>query len=127
MFESLLELFTVPNTAIDKDDFCSHLEKKKKSSQPANQASIRLEFQVCVSYYIISFLSKYTCDSKKSKCCHLKSKSVGLFWLHAFPSFCSFVFHVIADNLIWLPCRSVILYKFLNNWLYSTRIVHEGW
>ena len=46
MFEALLEAFTVPDTAIDKDHFCNYLENQQLNSTPKNQTFQKLEFKV---------------------------------------------------------------------------------
>ena len=46
VFEALLEAFTVPDTSIDKDHFCTYLENQQLNITPKNQTFQNLEFQV---------------------------------------------------------------------------------
>ncbi|XP_052063941.1 receptor-type tyrosine-protein phosphatase S-like [Mytilus californianus] len=45
VFEALLELFTVPNTSIQKNDFCEYIQKQENKTLPTNQTIYREEFQ----------------------------------------------------------------------------------
>ncbi|CAG2257823.1 Tyrosine-protein phosphatase non-receptor type 7,Receptor-type tyrosine-protein phosphatase R,Tyrosine-protein phosphatase non-receptor type 5,Receptor-type tyrosine-protein phosphatase beta,Receptor-type tyrosine-protein phosphatase N2 [Mytilus edulis] len=45
VFEALLELFTVPDTSIHKDDFCGYIEKQQNKTLPKNQTMYSEEFQ----------------------------------------------------------------------------------
>ncbi|XP_063398426.1 uncharacterized protein LOC134683184 [Mytilus trossulus] len=46
VFEALLELFTVPETAIPKKDFCKYIEDQECKTLPKNQKVYKREFQV---------------------------------------------------------------------------------
>ncbi|XP_063446685.1 uncharacterized protein LOC134726180 [Mytilus trossulus] len=45
VFETLQELFTVPNTSIQVNDFCSYVQEQENTKVPQNQKTYRLEFQ----------------------------------------------------------------------------------
>ncbi|XP_052059403.1 receptor-type tyrosine-protein phosphatase mu-like isoform X2 [Mytilus californianus] len=45
VFEALLELFTVPDTSIQKNDFCGYIEKQQNKTLPKNQTMYSEEFQ----------------------------------------------------------------------------------
>ncbi|VDI44159.1 receptor-type tyrosine-protein phosphatase T [Mytilus galloprovincialis] len=45
IFEALLELFTVPNTSIPKNDFCQFILDQDKKTIPRNQKFYKVEFQ----------------------------------------------------------------------------------
>ncbi|CAG2194765.1 PTPRT [Mytilus edulis] len=45
VFEALLELFTVPETAIPKNDFCKYIEDQECKTLPKNQKVYKREFQ----------------------------------------------------------------------------------
>ncbi|XP_052105281.1 receptor-type tyrosine-protein phosphatase epsilon-like [Mytilus californianus] len=46
VFDVLLELFTVPQTAIRKSEFCRYIENQGNQTIPQNQKMYRLEFQL---------------------------------------------------------------------------------
>ena len=45
LYEALLEALTVSNTAIDKEQFCAHLDSHQNKPMPKNQTLLWLEFQ----------------------------------------------------------------------------------
>ncbi|CAC5381245.1 Receptor-type tyrosine-protein phosphatase beta,Tyrosine-protein phosphatase non-receptor type 1,Receptor-type tyrosine-protein phosphatase R [Mytilus coruscus] len=45
VFEALLELFTVPETSIPRDNFCGYIEQQENKRLPQNQTMYRQEFQ----------------------------------------------------------------------------------
>ncbi|CAG2193358.1 Tyrosine-protein phosphatase corkscrew,Tyrosine-protein phosphatase non-receptor type 7,Receptor-type tyrosine-protein phosphatase alpha,Receptor-type tyrosine-protein phosphatase eta [Mytilus edulis] len=45
VFETLQELFTVPDTSIHVNDFCSYVQEQENTKVPQNQKTYRLEFQ----------------------------------------------------------------------------------
>ncbi|CAC5379812.1 PTPRT [Mytilus coruscus] len=45
VFETLQELFTVPDTSIPVNDFCSYVQEQENNKVPQNQKTYRLEFQ----------------------------------------------------------------------------------
>ncbi|VDI16539.1 Hypothetical predicted protein [Mytilus galloprovincialis] len=45
VFESLLELFTVPNTSLPKNGFCQYISDQEKKTLPRNQKLYKVEFQ----------------------------------------------------------------------------------
>jgi hypothetical protein len=46
ILEALLEALTVSNTAIDKEQFCAHLDSQQNKPMPKKQTLLWLEFQV---------------------------------------------------------------------------------
>ena len=53
VYEALLEAFTVSDTAIDKEQFCDHLDSQQNKPRAKNQTWSWLEFQV---QYITSLI-----------------------------------------------------------------------
>ena len=53
VYEALLEALTVSDTAIDKEQFCEHLENQEYKPIAKNQTLLWLEFQV---QYITSLI-----------------------------------------------------------------------
>ncbi|XP_052059524.1 receptor-type tyrosine-protein phosphatase epsilon-like [Mytilus californianus] len=45
VFEALLELLTVPDTSIQKNDFCGYIQKQENKTLPKNQTKYSEEFQ----------------------------------------------------------------------------------
>ncbi|CAG2227272.1 unnamed protein product [Mytilus edulis] len=45
VFEALLELFTVPDTSIPRNNFCGYIEKQENKRLPQNQTMYRQEYQ----------------------------------------------------------------------------------
>ncbi|CAC5380716.1 Tyrosine-protein phosphatase non-receptor type 5,Receptor-type tyrosine-protein phosphatase R,Receptor-type tyrosine-protein phosphatase eta,Tyrosine-protein phosphatase non-receptor type 7,Receptor-type tyrosine-protein phosphatase beta [Mytilus coruscus] len=70
VFEALLELFTVPNTSIQKNDFCEYIQLQENKTLPTNQTIFREEFQrlrtLRPSYSSNAFTAA-NCKENKSK------------------------------------------------------------
>lgn len=46
VFEALLELFTIPDTSIAKNEFCKYIADQECKTLPKNQKAYKREFQV---------------------------------------------------------------------------------
>ena len=54
VYEALLEALTVLDTAIDKEQFCEHLENQQNKPIAKDQTLLWLEFQVLITSLIIN-------------------------------------------------------------------------
>lgn len=76
MFETLQELFTVPDTSIHVNDFCSYVQEQENTKVPQNQKTYRLEFQVYTVPLIT--ITKTIIDTHKPNLIREKRTKLGI-------------------------------------------------
>ncbi|VDI43613.1 Hypothetical predicted protein, partial [Mytilus galloprovincialis] len=65
VFEALLELFTVPETSIPKNDFCKYISDQEHKTVPRNQNMYKVEFQRLETLRPVYPQSAYTAATSK--------------------------------------------------------------
>ncbi|XP_052105008.1 receptor-type tyrosine-protein phosphatase epsilon-like [Mytilus californianus] len=65
VFEALLELFTVPETSIPKNDFCKYISDQEHKTLPRNQNMYKLQFQRLEALRPLNPQSAYTAGTSK--------------------------------------------------------------
>ncbi|CAC5421816.1 Tyrosine-protein phosphatase non-receptor type 5,Receptor-type tyrosine-protein phosphatase R,Receptor-type tyrosine-protein phosphatase S,Receptor-type tyrosine-protein phosphatase eta,Tyrosine-protein phosphatase non-receptor type 7,Receptor-type tyrosine-protein phosphatase N2,Tyrosine-protein phosphatase non-receptor type 12,Receptor-type tyrosine-protein phosphatase delta [Mytilus coruscus] len=76
VFDALLELFTVPETAIQKNNFCVPIEKQENRTLPKNQTMYKEEFQRLQSMRPLYSAKEYTAASSKENTSKNSQKNV---------------------------------------------------
>ncbi|XP_052059394.1 receptor-type tyrosine-protein phosphatase mu-like isoform X2 [Mytilus californianus] len=76
VFDALLELFTVPETAIQKNNFCISIEKQENKTLPKNQTMYKEEFQRLQSMRPLYSTKAYTAASSKENTSKNSQKNV---------------------------------------------------
>ncbi|CAG2230436.1 Receptor-type tyrosine-protein phosphatase F,Receptor-type tyrosine-protein phosphatase R,Tyrosine-protein phosphatase non-receptor type 12,Receptor-type tyrosine-protein phosphatase S,Receptor-type tyrosine-protein phosphatase beta,Receptor-type tyrosine-protein phosphatase alpha,Receptor-type tyrosine-protein phosphatase delta,Tyrosine-protein phosphatase corkscrew [Mytilus edulis] len=76
VFEALLELFTVPDTSIDKSVFCEYIQKHEQNPLPRNQTVFREEFQRLQTLRPVYAADNYKTAKRKENLSKNSSKSV---------------------------------------------------
>ncbi|CAC5380713.1 PTPRT [Mytilus coruscus] len=76
VFEALLELFTVPDTSIQKSVFCEYIHKQEQKTLPKNQTEFREEFQRLQTLRPVYSADNYTTARCKENLSKNSSKSV---------------------------------------------------
>ncbi|XP_052105234.1 receptor-type tyrosine-protein phosphatase alpha-like [Mytilus californianus] len=67
VFEALLELFTVPETTIPKNDFCKYLEDQECKTLPKNQKVYKREFQFLSQHFVDDNFRPYLMSYGKTR------------------------------------------------------------
>ncbi|OPL33548.1 hypothetical protein AM593_08581, partial [Mytilus galloprovincialis] len=65
VFEALLELFTVPETSIPKNNFCKYISDQEHQTVPRNQNMYKVEFQRLETLRPVYPQSAYTAATSK--------------------------------------------------------------